>query len=528
MYQVLYRKWRPKTFSEVSGQDHITSVLRYEIEHNKASHAYLFHGSRGTGKTTCAKILALAVNCENPQKGEPCGTCPSCTGINNGSITDVLEIDAASNNGVDDIRAIRDEVVYSPAMVEYRVYIIDEVHMLTPQAFNALLKTLEEPPPRVMFILATTELHKLPATIISRCRRFDFRRVPQKDIVERLLFIAEQEHISIEPDAALLIARAAQGGMRDAISLFELCASDDNGVSVDQVKSFAGIAGRETSAYIASSVLSGELDKIFAAIADIYNSSKDITVFWHELVAFYRDMLVVKTIKDVAGYLDLTSEEYEMTRNVASGYTREILLWHCSLLDDAYISMQRNMVSKRLCAEFTLIRMTQKPDDSPMGIAARVAAIEKTLPICEKSIKQQKSETKSVSGNSIASNTSETSEISETSDPRNRKTYGTVSYWHEIINKFKKADISNASFLNNSKAYKTEKNGPLIIRLQNKFSLTMLEKPPVKENLIALIQSFDTIDDIVFETEDNRDEKLIIDELEEPEEINTITDYKRE
>lgn len=492
----------------MSGQEHITSVLSYEVEHDKTSHAYLFYGSRGTGKTTCAKLLSRAVNCENSHQGEPCGICASCIGIDNGTITDVLEIDAASNNGIDDIRAIRDEVVYSPATAKFRVYIIDEVHMLSTPAFNALLKTLEEPPPQVMFILATTELHKLPATIISRCRRFDFRRISQNDIVNRLLFIAGQENLSIAPDAAILIARAAQGGMRDAISLLELCAAEGHRVDTEQVRLVAGITGRETAAFIASAVSSGELDIIFTKIADIYNSSKDITVFWQELVTFYRDMLVVKSIEDAESYLDLTSEEYKITKTVASGFTREMLLWHCSLLDDAYISMQRNIVSKRLCAEFTLIRMTQKPDDSPKAIAARVAALEDA-----------------VSGSSVGFNTqdkisSEDKKLLTTQSKippealQEKKAYRAVVYWIEIIKKFEKTDISNSSFLNNSKAYKTDQTGLLIIRLSNKFAMTMLEKSSVKEKLISLAQAYDNISEIIYETEDKDDKKSIIDEIE--------------
>ena len=223
MYQTLYRKWRPKTFSDVVGQDHVTAVLRYEIEKKQTAHAYLFCGSRGTGKTTCAKILAKALNCENPQNGDPCGTCQSCRGIESGNIIDVIEMDAASNNGVDDIREIRESVDFVPAETKKRVYIIDEVHMLSQSAFNALLKTLEEPPEHVVFILATTELQKIPATILSRCQRFDFRRIDAAVIVERLKKIAQAEQIQINDAALYLIARAANGGMRDAIGMLEVC-----------------------------------------------------------------------------------------------------------------------------------------------------------------------------------------------------------------------------------------------------------------------------------------------------------------
>ena len=218
MHQALYRKWRPQNFDDVYGQEHVTSILKYETENNKFSHAYLFCGSRGTGKTTCAKILAKAVNCTSPINGSPCNKCAACLSIDAGTATDVLEMDAASNNGVDNIRDIRDEVVYTPSSLKYRVYIVDEVHMLSGSAFNALLKTLEEPPAHAIFILATTELHKLPSTIVSRCQRHDFRRIATDTLVSRLECISNAEGIEYDTDALRIIAKMAQGGMRDAIS----------------------------------------------------------------------------------------------------------------------------------------------------------------------------------------------------------------------------------------------------------------------------------------------------------------------
>ena len=232
MYQALYRKWRPATFDDVCGQEHITEILKYETAENRISHAYLFCGPRGTGKTSCAKILAKAINCLSPENGNPCGKCAACRAIESESATDVLEMDAASNNGVDAVRAIRDEVAYTPSGLKYRVYIVDEVHMLSISAFNALLKTLEEPPAHVVFILATTELQKLPATIISRCQRFDFRRVATDAIVGRLLYIAGQENIPLTDGAARILAKHAAGGMRDAISLLDLCSS--GGATLDE------------------------------------------------------------------------------------------------------------------------------------------------------------------------------------------------------------------------------------------------------------------------------------------------------
>lgn len=240
MYQTLYRKYRPRVFDDVCGQEHITSVLRYEAEHSRFSHAYLFCGSRGTGKTSCAKILAKVLNCEHPVDGNPCGECFSCRSIDEGNATDVLEMDAASRTGVDYIRDIQDEISFAPTSLKKRVYIIDEVHMLSVGAFNALLKTLEEPPEHAVFILATTEFHKLPATIISRCQRFDFRRIDSDVIAARLLYIAGQENISLTPDAAKVIAKQSFGGMRDAISLFELCSAGGCDVTVDAFQTSSG------------------------------------------------------------------------------------------------------------------------------------------------------------------------------------------------------------------------------------------------------------------------------------------------
>ena len=242
-YQALYRKYRPQTFSEVVGQEHITETLKIELAARKTVHAYLFTGSRGTGKTSCAKILAKAVNCLNPKDGDPCLSCESCLSVAKGENTDIVEIDAASNNSVDSIRELRDQVSFAPSSSKYRVYIIDEVHMLTVSAFNALLKTLEEPPAHVVFILATTEVHKLPATILSRCQRFDFRRIEADRICERIQYIADKEGLTVTDGAASLIAAAADGGMRDALSILDLCASGSKNIDEETVESVCGMAG---------------------------------------------------------------------------------------------------------------------------------------------------------------------------------------------------------------------------------------------------------------------------------------------
>ena len=380
MHQALYRKWRPPNFDEVSGQEHITSILKYQCATGKFSHAYLFCGSRGTGKTSCAKILAKAVNCLNPTAAGPCGECAACRSIDAGSATDVLEMDAASNNGVDDIRDIRDEVIYTPSELKYRVYIIDEVHMLSASAFNALLKTLEEPPEHVVFILATTELQKLPATIISRCQRFDFRRISTADLCARLHRIAREEGIDLSEEAARLIARQAQGGMRDAVSLLELCAGARLPITPELVTRTIGTTGREGTCRVVNAIADRNFDLLFAIIDDMVSASRDPAVFWQELICYYRDMLVTKTVSDPSRYLDLTDSEREALIAIAAKFTKETLLFHIGLLEDALFAMQKSYAVKRTVCEITLVRLCDPAlDTSPESILTRLSRIEEQL-----------------------------------------------------------------------------------------------------------------------------------------------------
>ena len=377
----LYRKWRPRTFDEVYGQDHITSVLKYEIANDRISHAYLFSGSRGTGKTSCAKILAKAVNCEAPQGGNPCGLCAACHAVDSGRVTEVLELDAASNNGVENIRDIRDEVIYAPSSLRYRVYIIDEVHMLSASAFNALLKTLEEPPEHVIFILATTEQHKLPVTVVSRCPRFEFRRIATEHIISRLSYIAKEEGIELDRDAARLLARLSQGGMRDAISLLELCAGGRNRRTPDDVNEATGSTGRVHIVETARAVAEADYDRIFGIVAGIAGSSKDIAVFWQDLISLWRDTLVMKTLPDTAArYLDLTDFETAQITELAGLFSRETLLAHCRQLEGALSSMQRSNAQKRTIAELTLLSMSDgRLDTRVESLLARVVRLEDAL-----------------------------------------------------------------------------------------------------------------------------------------------------
>ena len=386
-HQALYRKYRPRTFEDVCGQEHITSILKYESEHGTLSHAYLFCGPRGTGKTTCAKILAKAVNCDSPVGGDPCGRCYKCTSIDDGSATDVIEMDAASNTGVDYIREIRDEVAYSPAVMRKRVYIIDEVHMLSIGAFNALLKTLEEPPEHVMFILATTEQHKLPATIISRCQRFDFRRMTVSDIASRLTYISNCERIPLESDAAVLIAKQSQGCMRDAISMFELCSGGGVAVTAERVRDVLGISGIESACHTAAAVKKGDISALFDIVGEVVSSSKDISVYWQELISLWRDMLVAKSRRDLAGYLDLTTQEASLLSETAELFTTAELIYASGMLDDALTRMARLPQIKRNIAELTLVRIaTPSLMATTDSLLSRMSALEDRLTLFERSL----------------------------------------------------------------------------------------------------------------------------------------------
>ena len=318
MYRALYRKWRPQTFSDVSGQEHITGTLMNEVASGRLSHAYLFTGSRGTGKTTCAKILSKAVNCLNPVNGNPCNECAICRGIDDGSVLDVTEIDAASNNGVDNIRDLREEANFTPAAAKYRVYIIDEVHMLSTGAFNALLKTLEEPPEHVLFILATTEVQKVPSTILSRCQRFDFRRISPEDISARLLTVAENEGIELDTDAALLIARIADGALRDALSVLDQCAGTGSRVDINTVSSCAGLLGKEYLFELSDAITAENSARVLEIVDKLHSSSCDMERLLNELVNHFRNIMIAKTAKKPEDFIVCTPEELVKYKQLAS------------------------------------------------------------------------------------------------------------------------------------------------------------------------------------------------------------------
>ncbi len=376
MYQALYRKWRPKTFADVIGQEHITETLRRQVAEGRTSHAYLFTGTRGTGKTTCAKILAKAVNCESPENGDPCGKCPACVGLDSGGFLDVLELDAASNNGVDQVRALRDEAVYSPANVRKRVYIVDEVHMLSTAAFNALLKILEEPPEHLMFILATTELHKVPATILSRCQRFSFRRIRPEDAAKRLRYVAEQEHIDLRPDGAELLSRLADGALRDALSLLDQCAAAGGTIDAAAVLDVLGLAGNLQTARLMELILNRNAQEALLLLDELYKGGKDMGAVLSELSTLTRDLLLQKTAPK--GGAALLSGGYDAAAldRLGKNVPAVRFLHLASTLQKASADLYAS-VNRRLDAELCLLRLC---DESLSGdltaLEARIARLE--------------------------------------------------------------------------------------------------------------------------------------------------------
>ena len=388
MYQALYRKYRPKNFDEVVGQEHITATLKQEIASGRIGHAYLFTGSRGTGKTSCSKIIAKAVNCPNQQDGNPCGVCEICKGIDDGSVLDVTEIDAASNNGVDNIRQLREEANFTPAQVNYRVYIIDETHMLSVGAFNALLKIMEEPPEHVIFILATTEVHKIPATILSRCQRFDFKRISPAVIAARVRWVCEQEGIQIDPEAADLIASLAEGGMRDALSLLDVCRSNARSgeqdssasraekITLEHVRQSAGLAVSDSLFAVADAVLRRDVPAVLQEIDRMFENSIDFEKMCVQLIAHYRGLMMAKAVKNPQEFVSGLPQDAQRLSEQAAGYPMGQILYSLTVLQDALSRMGRT-AQTRVELEMAAIKLcSPELDRSLEAILARLDRLE--------------------------------------------------------------------------------------------------------------------------------------------------------
>ena len=379
-YQALYRKYRPQTFDDVSGQMAVTQTLKTQLLSGRMSHAYLFTGSRGTGKTSCAKILAKAVNCLNPDNGNPCNCCEACKAIDSGSCMDVLEIDAASNNGVDNVRDLRDDAIYTPSQVKMRVYIIDEVHMLSISAFNALLKIIEEPPEHLLFILATTELHKVPATILSRCQRFSFRRISQEDIAARLQYVAYQENIDLDDSAARVLARLADGGMRDGLSLLDQCASATTGeLTAERVYACLGIAGEQKCGELMGYIANHDTKNALELFNRLYTEGKDLSAMLDEMACLTRDLLVMKTAGG-AGITMLSGvasdkEVLELTKALSSAELVRMM----NLIQTTLSGFTRS-ASRRMDAELCILELCQ-PELSldAKALNARITRLEEQL-----------------------------------------------------------------------------------------------------------------------------------------------------
>lgn len=379
MYQVLYRKYRPRVFADVYGQDHVTSTLKNEIKEGRISHAYLFTGSRGTGKTTCAKILAKAVNCPNAVDGEPCNACEICKGLDSGTIYDVVEIDAASNNGVDNIRDLREEVNYTPTRGKYRVYIIDEVHMLSTGAFNALLKTLEEPPAHVIFILATTEVHKLPATILSRCQRFDFKRIQPETMAVRLQQVAGLEGMELAPDAATLIARIADGALRDGLSILDQCAGRSKQITAQLVSEVAGLAGREALYRLSDAVLARDSSAAVEELAQLHENSYDMERLCVEMINHFRNFMMVKTVKKSRELIICTDDEYKHIEESAGQFTLAQILRGLDLFQSTLVKI-KGSATPRIEMEMAFVRLCEpKLETDSDAINQRLSALERAV-----------------------------------------------------------------------------------------------------------------------------------------------------
>lgn len=444
MYIALYRKWRPKRFEDICSQEHITTTLKNQIKGNRISHAYLFCGTRGTGKTSTAKLLAKAVNCFDIKDGNPCDSCESCKGINEGNSIDVFEIDAASNRGIDNIRDLREAVKFTPAIGKYKVYIIDEVHMLTNEAFNALLKTLEEPPAYVIFILATTEPHKLPATVLSRCQRFDFKRISQDSMLKRLVYICEQEGINADDEALRLIVRNSDGAMRDAISIMDQCGVYGNkNITAEDVLMVLGIVNDKYLFDMAEAILAEDISKAICLLKEMSDEGKDVSQFSKDLLMHYRNLLMAKLVEKPEEVIDLSKGTIAALKEQSNRYSRENILRCINILSNHTAEMKWSSQPKVLL-EVALIKMCRlEKDISTEGLLARIAKLENTLANGEISItsvlpaKKEKKETKKVLEKQQDTKEPEKKEVSKVNEEKSKDTK-ILDSWNGFIDEIKK------------------------------------------------------------------------------------------
>lgn len=517
MYQVLYRKWRPKTFADVVGQPHVTETLKNELRSDRIAHAYLFTGSRGTGKTTCAKIFAKAVNCLHPVDGNPCCQCEICRGIEDESIMDVTEMDAASNRKIEDIRDLMEEIRYTPAQAKYRVFIVDEVHMLTTEAFNALLKTLEEPPSYVIFILATTEPHKLPATILSRCQRFDFHRVQPQAICDRLKYIARQEGGDIDDDAGLMIARLADGGMRDALSILDQAMGKSKQVNALTVCETVGMAGTGYINEIADHIANKDCAALMKLVSELYANSKDMLRLCDELIGYFRSIMILCTVKNADGLIVASEAELSELKQSASRFTAAQSIENLNMLQESYEKMTRG-VNKRVEMETVLIRMcgyaSGSAGGSPSPVAAdrpvrqeqsaAIASLLTRIESLEKAIRSGAVQAAAAPQGTIPilGNASDPSDKAKQGDKQNAPAVsatvrelsdGANPYgeWNRALEMLESANKPAYSVLADSRAFL---NGKYLLIETNGFGRDMLRNAQVKESIRQIIRQISGID----------------------------------
>ncbi len=439
-YTALYRKFRPQTFAEMVGQEHITRTLRNQIMANRVGHAYLFNGGRGTGKTTSAKVLARAINCLNPKDGEPCNECEICKAALNGSLTDIVEMDAASNNSVEDIRSIREEVNFLPTKAKYRVYIIDEVHMLSQGAFNALLKTLEEPPEHVKFILATTEPQKLPATILSRCQRFDFKRISNEDIIKRLEIVCKESDISITPQALNIIASLSEGAMRDALSILERCVQDgENNIDEDKIKELVGIPKITYIHSITEAIIEYNIDEAMESITKVLDEGKDLNNLLWEIIKYVKDILMVKTGQKLTIY---NENDFENLKTLAEKVSKDRAIRLISELSKLENDM-KSSTQRLIIFQAGIIRLCDKEisSSSPTGngggsdnsdVYARLEKIENYLRAGGGVRASGQTQAIKRTTNTTATKSNATSAIAGIGKDKKP-----AQYWKDVVNNFK-------------------------------------------------------------------------------------------
>lgn len=486
MYQALYRKYRPQTFDDVVGQLAVSQTLKTQLVSGKLSHAYLFTGSRGTGKTSSAKILAKAVNCTNLQDGNPCNCCDACRSIDAGSCMDVLEIDAASNNGVDNVRDLRDDAIYTPSQVKMRVYIIDEVHMLSISAFNALLKIIEEPPEHLLFILATTELHKVPATILSRCQRFSFRRISQEDIAARLQYVAYQENIDLDDSAARILARLADGGMRDGLSLLDQCASATTGeLTAEKVYACLGIAGIQECGKLMSYIADKDTNKALLLMNRLYADGKDMGSLLDELACLTRDFLVIKTApKEGMGMLSGVASDQEV-KTLVDRFSTGQLVRMMNVIQNTMSGFTRS-ASRRMDAELCIVNLCQPELDADTdAIIARLTHLEDQIRsgsfVCS-SVQPEKDRAEDISEAPHVPDEDDFAPVQEMYDEP-IEIEAPVGFWTDIAaalrRELKPPVAGFFTSTENSPVQGVLKGSRLILVCANKFTMEIINKPEI-------------------------------------------------